>query len=172
MLCLFSQRLVLFYLCWCCKVIVPKFPTPEGESLDAWFGVINKYKSQFDKDSIIVGHSKGALFSIRVLESLRKQIHAAFLVGAPIGIKPIKYYDADLKFSKGFDFDWGKIFNNSKHFFVYHSDNDPYVSLGNGKELAKKLGVELSFRSGCGHFNAESGFFKFSKLLEDIKSVL
>jgi len=68
------------------------------------------------------------------------------LIGTPIGVKPIANYDRDNSFS-GFDFNWS-IFNLTlKHFDVFQSDNDPYVSLGNGKQLAKELGVELTFYS-------------------------
>ena len=59
---------------------------------------------------------------------------------------------------------------NSKRFVVFHSDNDPYVSLENGKELACHLGVNLTFLPSCGHFNAAAGFLKFERLLEEIES--
>lgn len=60
----------------------------------------------------------------------------------------------------------------ANHFKVYQSDNDPYVSLGNGKELAKQLGVDLTFIPNVGHLNAESGYTKFDLLLADINKIL
>lgn len=88
----------------------------------------------------------------------------------PVGVKPILYFDSDEKFS-GFKFNWENIRGGAKNFAVYHSDNDPYVSLGNGKELAKQLGVGLTFIPNAGHLNAESGYTKFDQLLEDIKKI-
>ena len=82
-----------------------------------------------------------------------------------------KYYDSDYAFTH-FQFNWPSIINKSKNFTVYHSDNDPYVSLGNGEGLAKELGVSLTFIPNAGHINAESGWTKFEKLLEDIEKIL
>lgn len=92
-------------------------------------------------------------------------------MAVPIGVKPILYYDSDEKFC-GFEFNWDKIRNGAKHFKVYHSDNDPYISLGNGQELAKQLKIDLTFIPNAGHLNAESGYTKFDQLLEDIKKIL
>lgn len=153
------------------KVFVPKFPTPEGQSLQSWLKILNDYGQYIDNNTILIGHSLGGLFLLRVLERLKKPVYASFFISASIGVKPILYYKGDYKFS-GFDFDWKKIKSNSKHFTVYHSDNDPYVSLGNGEKLSEELGVTLTFIPQAGHINAKSGYTSFEKLLEDIKKVL
>jgi len=62
------------------NVIVPRFPTPEGESLVSWLKVLEEYKDLINQDTIIIGHSKGGLFTLRVLEKLQKPIYATFLV--------------------------------------------------------------------------------------------
>lgn len=154
-----------------CPVIIPQFPTPEGQSLNSWLEVFDKYKGQIDENTIMIGHSLGGLFLLRVLERLETPVKAAFFVGAPIGIKPIKFYEGDEKFS-GFSFDWDKIKTNANHFEVYHSDNDPYVSLGNGEQLAQNLGVNLNIIPNSGHFNAAAGYTEFPRLLEDVTRVL
>ncbi len=119
----------------------------------------------------MIGHSLGGLFLLRVLERLPNPIFAAFFVSAPIGIKPIRYYDSDYRFS-GFSFNWRLIKSKAKYFSVFHSDNDPYVSLANGKELAKKLRVKLNFIPNAGHLNAESGYAKLNELLQEINLAL
>ncbi len=154
-----------------CNVIVPRFPTPEGQSLESWMEILNQYKELINKDTIFVGHSLGGMFLLKVLEQLKDPVHAAFFVSAPVGVRPIKYYDSDYAFTH-FQFNWPSIINKSKNFTVYHSDNDPYVSLGNGEGLAKELGVSLTFIPNAGHINAESGWTKFEKLLEDIEKIL
>ncbi|MFA6090070.1 MAG: alpha/beta hydrolase, partial [Candidatus Woesearchaeota archaeon] len=93
-----------------------------------------------------------------------------FFVSAPVGVRPIKYYDSDYVFTH-FQFDWPAIVDKSKNFTVYHSDNDPYVCLENGKELSKKLNVTLQFIPNAGHLNTESGYTKFEKLLQNIERV-
>ena len=153
------------------KVIIPQFPTPEGQSLEAWLNVLSHYKASIDEDTIFIAHSLGGIFLLRVLEQLSLQATAAFFVSAPIGARPIKNYDSDNAFS-GFVFDWKKILTKARHFFVYHSDDDPYVSLGNGKILAKNLKVDLTFISHAGHFNTKAGYTKFEKLWEDLQSIL
>ncbi len=154
-----------------CRVFVPTFPTPDGESLSAWLGVFDGYRKFIDENTIFVGHSKGGLFLLRILERVEKPVNAAFFVGAPIGIKPIKFYDEDTAFSGGFDFDWQKIKSNAHNFFVYHSDNDPYVCLENGQQLSKNLGVRLTFIPHAGHLNAESGYTTFPQLLAQISGI-
>lgn len=154
-----------------CNVTIPKFPTPQSQSLDAWLEILNRHKRQITEDTILVGHSLGGLFLLRVLERLPHPVAAAYLVAAPIGVKPILYYKGDEKFSS-FKFDWEEIKKKAGHFFVYHSDNDPYVSLGNGQELARHLGVNLTFIPNAGHLNAESGYTRFDRLLADVKTIL
>lgn len=149
------------------NVFVPKFPTPVGQSLDAWLKVLDQYKQYINEGTIFVGHSLGGMFLLKVLEQLNHNVHAAFFISSPVGVRPIKYYDSDYAFTH-FIFNWPEITKKAKIFAVYHSDNDPYVSLGNGKELAKQLGVTLTFIPKAGHLNAESGWTRFDKLLQDI----
>ena len=153
------------------NVIVPQFPTPEGQSLKSWLDILNKYKDLINSETIFIGHSLGGMFLLKVLEQLSEPVYAAFFVSAPIGLKPIKYYDSDYAFTH-FEFNWPKITNKAKHFTVYHSDNDPYICLDNGKGLAKRLDVELTFIPQAGHINAESGWTKFDRLLKDIEKIL
>lgn len=92
-------------------------------------------------------------------------------MGTPIGVRPILHYDRDSAFS-GFDFDWETIKTNARHFVVFQSDDDPYVSLANGKELSEHLGVELSFIANAGHFNKRAGYLKFDQLLRKLEPLL
>jgi len=156
-----------------CKVIVPQFPSPPEipAKISEWFEVLKSYEQYIDENTILIGHSLGGVFALRVLEELKHPVRAVFLAGTPIGVKPIANYDRDNSFS-GFDFNWPTIQSNSKHFDVFQSDNDPYVSLGNGKQLAKELGVELTFIPNAGHFNKSSGYLTFPDLLEKIRKIL
>ncbi len=154
-----------------CKVFVPQFPSPPivPAKIAEWFGVLKEYEQYINEDTILIGHSLGGVFTLRLLEKLKHPVKAVFLIGTPIGIKPILNYDRDSSFS-GFNFDWPAIKSNAKHFTVYHSDNDPYVSLGNGEHLAKELGVKLTFIPNAGHFNTKAGYTSFPDLLEKIKT--
>jgi|SRR3989344_3664390 len=146
---------------------VPRFPTPEGESLEAWFKVLDEQEQKIGPDSLMIGHSKGGMFLLKELERLKEPVKTAVFVSAPIGIKPILYYKEDKLFTN-FEFDWTKIKNKADNFVVFHSDDDPYVSMANGEELAKKLGVKLTFIPHAGHFNAESVYTEFPAILKVI----
>ena len=70
------------------------------------------------------------------------------------------------------ELDWSKIKNNCKHFLIYHSDNDPYISLSKGKELAQNLDSKLILVKNAGHFNEKAGYKKFELLLNDLKRII
>ena len=155
------------------KVFVPQFPTPPivPAKINEWFDVLKKYEQYIDENSILIGHSLGGIFLLRVLEKLNHPIKAAFFVGTPIGVRPILNFYRDSAFS-GFDFNWEEIKKKAQNFVVFQSDTDPYVGLENGKKLAENLGVELSFVPNAGHFNKKAGYLKFEQLEDKVLEIL
>ena len=152
-------------------VYVPKFPTPEGQILDNWLNVFEEYKRYLDTSSIIIGHSCGVAFILNLLERINHPIKAAFLVAGSVGLLHNEFDKVSSTFTDK-PFNWEKIRNNCKKFYVFHSDNDPYVPLKHGEELAKNLGVKLILVKNAGHFNEMAGYTKFDLLLEKIKEEL
>jgi len=65
--------------------------------------------------------------------------------------------------------DFSLIKKNCKKFYVMNADNDPYVSLEKGKDLAKNLNTPLLVIENGGHLNKESGYVTFAFLLELVK---
>ena len=128
------------------KVYVPHFPSPPiiPAKIAEWFDVLEKYEQHINKDTILIGHSLGGIFTLRLLEKLEHPVKAAIFVSTPIGVRPILNYDRDNSFS-GFSFDWNTITKKAKYFLAFQSDDDPYVSLGNGEQLTKHLNVVLNF---------------------------
>ena len=155
------------------KVFVPQFPSPPivPAKIAEWFDVLKNYEQNIDENSILIGHSLGGIFLLRELEKLAHSIKAAFFIGTPIGVRPILNYDRDSAFS-GFDFNWEEIKKKAQDFVVFQSDDDPYVGLDNGKELAKNLGIELSFVPNAGHFNKRAGYLKFDLLKDKVLQIL
>ncbi len=154
------------------EVYVPKFPTPEGQTLENWIGVFQKYVELLDENSIMVGHSLGPAFILNVLEKGDRKIKAAFLVAPFVGLLGNPTFDNINKTFTDKDFDWDKIRSNCKDFYIYISDNDPYVPLEKGKFLADKLNATLKIIHNAGHFNEAAGYTKFELLLKDIKDLL
>ncbi|MCR4328230.1 MAG: alpha/beta fold hydrolase [Patescibacteria group bacterium] len=153
-----------------CKVFVPQFPSPPAvpAKIAEWFEVLKGYEQYINEDTILIGHSLGGIFALRILEQQKHPVRAAVFVGT--FINPVGIYRDDT--FGGFSFDWAEIKANAKDCIVYQSDNDPYVSLANGEELAKNLGVELSFIPNAGHFNAKAGYTKFEALLEKLQGII
>lgn len=154
-----------------CKVFVPEFPTPEGQNLENWMNVFDKYRKYLDENSIVVGHSIGPAFLLRVIESLDFPIKAAFLVSGFISELGNPDFD-EINRTFYANFDWEKILKNCRKFEVFHSDNDPYVPFGKAEELAENLCTEVIMVKEAGHFNADSGYTTFDFLLGKINAEL
>ncbi len=155
-----------------CRVFVPKFPTPENQSLENWIRVFERYKQYLNENSIVVGHSLGPAFLLNVLENLDSPIKCSFFVSGFIGLINNPEFDELNKTFTVKEFDWNKIKNNCKKFVVINSDNDPYVPLEKGKELAQNLDTKLVTLKNAGHISKESGHTKLDILLEKIKEQL
>lgn len=126
-------------------VFVPQFPTPPSipAKITEWFDALKGYEQYINEDTILIGHSLGGVFTLRLLEKCEHPVKAAIFVGTPVGVRPILNYDRDNNFN-GFLFDWKSITTNAHHFEIFQSNDDPYVSLGNGEELAKfKCGAKF-----------------------------
>lgn len=153
-------------------VIRPQFPTPQGQTLSRWLKVWNKEVGQVDHGSILIGHSSAGAFLMRVLEKLKNPVRACFFV-APF-VKDIGNSEFDklnVQFYKG-DYDWEKIRRRGRIFFVYASDDDPYVPLALSQEVADILKAKFILVKGAKHFNELAGFTKFPRLVKDIKNMV
>jgi hypothetical protein len=155
-----------------CKVFVPKFPTPDNQTLENWLDVFKKYEKHLDENSIVVGHSLGPSFLLDILEKRGKPINASFFVSGFTGLLGNSSLDKINKTFVDKKFDWKKIRQNCGKFYVFHSDNDPYVPLEKAEELAKNLGVEVILVKNAGHFNEKAGYKKFDLLFKKIKEEL
>jgi len=154
------------------EVFVPRFPTPEGQNLENWLKVFEEFEGKINEETVFVGHSLGPAFILNVLEGLNKKVKAAFFVAGFLGsLGNAEFDEINKTFAVG-EFDWEKIKANCGKFFVFYSDNDPYVSREKALELAGNLGVEAELVQGAGHFNEAAGYTKFGILLERIKSLL
>ena len=154
------------------EVYVPEFPTPENQNLENWFKVFEEYEKYIDENSIIIGHSLGSAFILNILEKIKQKIKAAFLVAGFIGLLNNPNFDELNRTFIEKKFDWNKIKQNCKQFFIYNSDDDPYIPLEKGKKLAENLDSELILVKSAKHFNTEAGYNEFPILLKDIKNLI
>ena len=152
------------------EVDVPQFPINENQTLEGWERSFLEYYKKLDENSIIIGHSLGVIYALHVLQNKKRKIKGAFLVAGFIS----SLHQGEKSFEDSFiekELKFNEIKNKSQHFFVYGSDNDPYVSLEKINELAEKLEIEPIIVEGAGHFNTKFGYTKFEDLLIDILSL-
>jgi uncharacterized protein len=148
-------------------VYAPQLPLPQQQSLKSWMSAFAQYEECVDANSIFVGRSIAPAFILRLLERNKIAVKAAFLVAGFCSDIGLPAFTPLIRTFIVPPFNWKKIRGSCSKFFVYNSDNDPYVPLENGKELAKKLGVELRLVPGAEHFWMQ----KFQQLLEDVKNI-
>ncbi|MEK6937790.1 MAG: alpha/beta hydrolase [Nanoarchaeota archaeon] len=144
------------------EVFIPTFPTPENQTLENWLNVFSQYK--VNENTIFIGHSLGVPFILSLLENFKAK--ACFLVAGFCTLPENQFKEGMRTFVK--DFDYQKIRKNCKKFYVYHSNNDPYVQLFKGEELAEKVRAKFTLIDNAGHFNEKAGYLQFQKLLTDI----
>jgi predicted alpha/beta hydrolase family esterase len=154
-------------------MLVPDFPNSQEPVLEEWlahFDDILKTEKLLGQTSslVMIGHSLGAPFILRFLERLppEQRIEAAYLVAAfhrPLGVREIENFVNK-------PFNWKKIRRSCRKFFVINSDNDPYISLEIGRDLAQKLAADLLVEAGGDHLNApartQDGLVVYPRLLE------
>jgi predicted alpha/beta hydrolase family esterase len=125
----------------------------------------------FDEDTIIIGHSSGAVEALHLLQHLPDgaTIKASILVSAfkdDLGWDSLKGL-----FVEPLDFD--TIKSHCANFTFIHSDDDPYCPLEHAEYLTLKTGGELIVFEGQGHFNTELGpqYKQFPEILDFISEL-
>lgn len=151
-------------------VLRPQFPTPEGQSLEAWLDVYDRTVEPLSvAPTVLVGHSLGAAFALRLVERSKEPFHGLFLASPFIGELGLPDYDTINRSFFAESFDWAGIRDRKgKAGRCWAGDNDPYVPLARSQEVALRLGMPIEIVPGGGHLNRETGFNAFPRLLEAI----
>jgi len=150
-------------------VFVPNFPTPENQSLQNWLAIFDPYKQYLNEETIVIGHSLGPAFLLRILEKLSHSIKASFFVSGFTTLLDNPEFDELNRTFVTDPFDWEAIRNNCHQFAIINSDDDPYVPVEKGQIIADHLHAQLTVIKGGGHLNTEAGYTTFPFLLEEIQ---
>lgn len=154
------------------QVWLPQLPGADTPDTETYTTFLRSNKDFiYDKDTVIIGHSSGAVEALHLLQHLPKgdRVKAAILVSA---FKDNLNWDAlDGLFTEPLDFETIKA--RCETFIFVHSDNDPYCPLEHAEYLAEKTNGKLYTFEGQGHFNTEVGpqYRQFPEILEIIKSL-
>ena len=151
-------------------VRVPRFPTPEGQSFESWRAIAEtELKDAPPAETLLVGHSTGAVFVLRLAEQAPVPFRAVFSVcpfAADLGLAG--YDELNATFVRH-DFNWPRVRAGAKAFFFYAGDNDPYVPLRFSQDVAVRAAGPLAVIPRGGHLNSEHGVASFGLLLRDIR---
>lgn len=132
------------------ECIAPDFPDSKLARSKYWLPFLEKELSA-DKDTILIGHSTGAVAALRYAEN--HQI---------LGSIVIAVYYTDLGYESeqqsGYfnqPWDWASIKQNQQWSVVISSNNDPYIPITQPKLIAQKLGSEYIELPNKGHFGSD-----------------
>lgn len=144
---------------------LPTLPHATQPSLHEWGRFVrSNCPFPINSDTLIVGHSSGAILALILAQQNKEPI------GGVVGVSV--FHDNSLNWEPNnrlFDvaFAWGNISAHARRLLLVHSDNDPYVPLAQARFVAKRSGAELVVVPGEGHFNLEQSpdYKAFPKLL-------
>lgn len=147
---------------------LPEADTPNIQRYNKF--LLSENNWTFDQDSILVGHSSGAVAILGLLQALPEgaKVDTCYLVGA---FKNDLGWDSlSGLFEEPFDFN--DIQSKADKFVFIHSDNDPYCPLDHAEYLAEQLDAELIVKEGQQHFSVSTfgeAYTEFPFLLELIE---
>ena len=151
-------------------VLRPRLPTPQGQSLAAWCGAYDHAVERLPvAPTILVGHSLGAAFALRLVERAVEPIAGLFLAAGFVGALGLPDYDAINHSFFVEPFDWAGIrARKGSVCRCWAGGNDPYVPLPRSQSVADCLGATLDVVPDGGHLNGETGFNTFPELRDAI----
>ena len=128
-----------------------------------------KDKLHADENTILVGHSSGAVAAMRFAES--NKIYGSVLVGTcytDLG-------DEDEKKSGYYNrpWQWDKIKANQNWIIQFHANDDPYIPIEEARHVHKKLNTEYIEATDEGHYGGGGREkLEFPELVKAIKQKL
>ncbi|MBI2610440.1 class I tRNA ligase family protein [Candidatus Kaiserbacteria bacterium] len=136
------------------KVIIPALPNPErpseNEQVKAALAA-----APYDENTVLFGHSLGAVVAMKVVEKLKKPIARLVLAG---GFVDRSFKDKPRNFDKRFEwkFDGKRIRKNVKTIQILHDNHDHAISEEQLARLEATLGVKaVRLETEKSHFTGE-----------------
>ena len=132
------------------NVTAKEFPDPVLAREKYWLPFL-KNELHADENSILIGHSSGAIAAMRYAE--KNRILGSILVGT--------YYTDlgnEMEVKSGYfnrSWKWLDIQKNQKWIVQYGSCDDPYISIEEARYVHEKLQTEYYEYANAGHFGDE-----------------
>lgn len=151
-------------------VFLPQFPTPEGQSFEAWRAVFLETLGQTSpSQTVLIGHSIGAAFVLRMAEETTEPYAGLFGIAPFVHVLGFPDFDVLNESFVAHPFDWPRIRANALCRVCFAGDDDPYVPLAFSLEVAEKMDADRHIIEKGGHLNAEFGYLSFPALLAQVK---
>lgn len=153
-------------------VVVPKFPSPAGQSYESWKVVIKNYINTFNEETLLIGHGTGALFAMRLTQDSTVKLRGLFLVaayGGPIG--NIGYDRVNKTFYEP-ALNWQQVIAHASIIRIYAGAGDPFVPESATAELEEHLNEAAQIIPDGGHLNKAAGFSELVVVASGIKDAL
>jgi uncharacterized protein len=133
------------------EVQIPDLPTIRTDLPDPK-PMLEVVEPLVDENTVVVGHSLGALLALRLAE--KKKYQKAILVSGwdfDDGLEPKHRLFWPNKI------DHERIKTNVREFVVIHSSNDPYTPAHDAEEMSKRLGGKFLLVPDGGHLSQKTG---------------
>ncbi len=150
------------------EVIAPTMPDNFLAREKYWLPFL-KDELRADENTILVGHSSGAVAAMRFAEN--NKIYGSVLIGAchtdldDEDEKKSGYYNRPWR--------WNKIRTNQNWIIQYHSTDDPFIPIDEARYVHKKLNTEYIEATDEGHYGGgEKEKLQFPELVTAIRDKL
>lgn len=148
------------------EVICPDLPSADEPNPEEWTKTLIEEVGVIDDETIIVGHSIGAVTALRFLEAAeaRSTPKGVVLVSPPWMIKSETFQGFFLS-----ELDFDVLMWKASRFVVIHSHDDKKIPFDHAKKYADVLHARLIERNeGEGHFLGE----RYPVILETIEKLI
>jgi hypothetical protein len=153
------------------KCSIPKLPRPDNPVLSEWLSEIDKLKP--NKESVLVGHSRGGIAILRWLEQQPQNEKVKKVILIATSNPSIHRKNQNVN-SHGFyeegPYDFNKIKSHCNKFVVLHSKDDRTVEFASGRMNAQKLDAKFLVFENLGHFGSKLPKPEIPELLDEILS--
>lgn len=153
------------------QVIIPQYPVDkEHQFYDYWKKVLDQYNGfgYINSNTVMIGHSSGAIFTIKYLLNIKIKIDKLILVSGfnNYFAENEDQYHSMVNKSMYVEEDMlKKVKNYCNEIIVIYGSDDPYIPQETFHNFATHLGAEEVIITNGGHLNTAAGFNEFSKVL-------
>ncbi|MDQ3099230.1 MAG: alpha/beta hydrolase [bacterium] len=151
------------------KVWAPNLPGAEKPNMKTYTDhLLGNTEWKFNEQSVIVGHSSGAVAGLGLLNKLEEGKKIGTYIGVGAFHTDLNWESLKELFVEPLNYE--RIKGHAAKFIFIHSDNDPHVPVIEAEYLARALNGELIIKKGQGHFNLTRSpeYKEFPFLLETI----